>query len=109
MFVFDFTKSSSHIQGNLTSISFLWENEVPSPSRRDITIAARGAHPVRGKGRAHPTTLLEGNEPSFSLTGADSRHAVKGDSYVRRASPAAPAEPGAVQEISQRLPARLPV
>ena len=48
----------------------------------DINKEARGAHPVRGKGRAHPTQILEGYEPSFSLTSADSRHAAKGDSYV---------------------------
>jgi hypothetical protein len=29
--------------------------------------SARGAHPVRGKGRAHPQ-LLEQHEPSFSLS-----------------------------------------
>jgi hypothetical protein len=48
---------------------------------------AQGAHPVRGKGRAHPPEQTEGYEPSFSLTRADSRHAVKGDSYVSGVDP----------------------
>jgi hypothetical protein len=34
---------------------------------------ALGAHPVRGKGRAHPPKQTEGYEPSFSLIRADSR------------------------------------
>jgi len=34
---------------------------------------ARGAHPVRGKGHAHPTGSIRHREPSFSLTSADSQ------------------------------------
>src|SRR4051794_117301 len=63
-----------------------------------ITKQARGAHPVRGKGRAHPPKKTEGYEPSFSLIRADSRHAVKGDSYVRRTFPTAPSQPRTIQE-----------
>ena len=38
------------------------------------SIAARRAQPVRGKGRAHLNSKTEGDEPSFSLIRADSRH-----------------------------------
>src|ERR1700722_8403604 len=45
---------------------------------------------IQSAERAVPThpNKTEGYEPSFSLIGADSRHALKGDSYVRRSLPA---------------------
>src|SRR2546425_11959971 len=61
------------------------------------------------RARAHPIKQFEGYEPSFSLIGADSRHAVKGDSYVRRTSLTAPSQPRTVQETRQRPPARVQV
>src|SRR5882762_5197903 len=38
------------------------------------SVSAQRAHPVRGKGRAHLKQYNEGDEPSFSLIRADSRH-----------------------------------
>lgn len=57
-------------------------NPVAASPEYGILSTARGAHPVRGKGRAHPPKTLQGYEPSFSLIRADSRHTVRGDSYV---------------------------
>ena len=45
-------------------------------------LPAQGAHPVRGKGSAHPLRDNGRYGPSFSLICADSRHAMKGDSHV---------------------------
>src|SRR6185437_453916 len=57
---------------------------------------APGAHPVRGKGRAHPVVFpIEGYEPSFSLIRAPSRHAMQGDSYVSQSAICAPASAAA--------------
>src|SRR5258708_8611234 len=57
-----------------------------------IKEAALGAHPVRGKGRAHPPyDIFEGHEPSFSLIRADSRHILKGDSHVSQSAGGPPA------------------
>jgi hypothetical protein len=39
---------------------------------RILGVQREGALPVRGEGRAHPTTI-ERDEPSFSLMWADSR------------------------------------
>src|SRR5262245_27796686 len=72
--------------------------------RCDITKPALGAHPVRGKGGAHPPEPSEGSEPSFSLNDADARHAVKGDSYVRRFTPAASSRRGAIQKAREGFP-----
>jgi hypothetical protein len=54
--------------------------------------SARGATSPR-KGPCPPIEPYEGCEPSFSLNGADSRHAVKGDSYVRRPRFTTPSQP----------------
>ena len=76
---------------------------MPNGGNRAIRERARGAHPVRGKGRAPPTHQLEGYEPSFSLTGADSRHVLKGDSYVRRPSLTISSQPRPVQKARKDL------
>jgi len=49
---------------------------------------------IQSAGRAVPThrKTIEGYEPSFSLIRADSRHASKGDSYVRRTFLTAPSQ-----------------
>jgi hypothetical protein len=58
------------------------------------SVPARGAHPVRGKGRAHPT-VAPTIRTFFQPDRADSRRAMRGDSYVPQpargaASPVAP-------------------
>jgi hypothetical protein len=58
---------------------------------------ARGAYPVRGKGRAHPLNQIQGYEASFSLIPADSRHALKRDSYIRSDALSLPPHPNLEQ------------
>src|SRR5437660_1746188 len=75
------------------------------PAEVGVTMSlARGAHPVRGKGRAHPPKRSEGYEPSFSLIRADSGHSMKGDSYVGRTSPSASSQSRTIQKALQGLP-----
>src|SRR5579863_454951 len=68
---------------------------------------ARRALPVRGKGRAHLLQRTKNYEASFSLTRADSRQVLKGDSSVSQPAgcPSASREtqPSAVQETGKGI------
>src|SRR5215469_2699452 len=58
------------------------QSALPWGSEMGTLNSARGAHPVRGKGRAHPLSKFTIKRTSFSLTLRTPRQAMKGASYV---------------------------
>src|SRR4051812_7024062 len=66
---------------------------------------------IQSAERAVPTRYnrSEGYEPSFSLIRADSRRAMKGDSYVRHPSAPTASQSRAVQEARKELPTRVQI